>query len=113
MACAQRSRRSIAPGVSIAFASTRSTEPIARAVGAASGGGSAGYVSPERLAGEPASPRDDVYGFGRALEDVLDALGDPGGLGAIVARCLAPAAERPANGDALLDLVAGARKTRA
>ena len=31
--------------------------------------GSLGYVSPERLAGRASDPRDDVYGFGRVLED--------------------------------------------
>ena len=35
--------------------------------------GSLGYVSPERLAGRASDPRDDVYGFGRVLEDALDA----------------------------------------
>jgi serine/threonine-protein kinase len=38
--------------------------------------GSLGYVSPERLAGRPSSPLDDIYGFGRILEDALDILGD-------------------------------------
>lgn len=47
---------------------------LARAAGAASGGGSPGYLSPERLAGRAADPRDDVYGFGRILEDVLHRL---------------------------------------
>lgn len=28
-------------------------------------------MSPERLAGRVCEPRDDVYGFGRLLEDVL------------------------------------------
>jgi serine/threonine-protein kinase len=56
---------------------------IARRVGSPSeGGGSAGYLSPERLAGRPADPRDDVYGYGRILEDVihrLEADGQTGG----------------------------------
>ncbi|MBL9025185.1 MAG: protein kinase [Myxococcales bacterium] len=81
---------------------------IARAIGADGGGGSAGYLSPERLAGAPASPKDDVYGYGRALEDALDALGESQpSLGALVARCLAPAVERPDDGDALCALFAG------
>jgi serine/threonine-protein kinase len=50
---------------------------IARRVGEPSPPGSLGYVSPERLKGRPSDPRDDVYGFGRLLEDVLDAMGDP------------------------------------
>jgi serine/threonine protein kinase len=47
---------------------------IARRAGEASPPGSMGYVSPERLAKRPADFRDDVYAFGRILEDVLDAL---------------------------------------
>ena len=49
---------------------------IARRAGEASPPGSIGYVSPERLAKKPADFRDDVYAFGRVLEDVLDAVGD-------------------------------------
>ncbi len=48
---------------------------IARPIGQPSPPGSMGYVSPERLAKKPADYRDDVYGFGRVLEDVLDAVG--------------------------------------
>jgi serine/threonine-protein kinase len=80
---------------------------IARPIGAISAGGSAGYVAPERLGGEAASPADDVYGFGRILEDVLDHA--PENLRArwepLVLRCLAPAAERPMDGAALLELL--------
>jgi serine/threonine-protein kinase len=51
---------------------------IARRAGEPSPPGSLGYVSPERLAGRPSDPRDDVYGFGRVLEDALDvAQADP------------------------------------
>jgi len=46
----------------------------ARRAGDPTTSGSFGYISPERLAGRPADPRDDVYGFGRLLEDVLHAL---------------------------------------
>jgi len=46
----------------------------ARRAGEATTPGSFGYVSPERLAGRAADPRDDVYGFGRLLEDVLHGL---------------------------------------
>ncbi len=87
---------------------------IARRMGnageAGEGGGSAGYVSPERLAGRSADPRDDVYGFGRILEDVLhraDASGlaaaedDP--FRALALRCIGTDAERPADGRELLD----------
>ena len=48
---------------------------IARRAGEPSPAGSMGYVSPERLAKRPADFRDDVYAFGRVLEDVLDAVG--------------------------------------
>ncbi len=48
----------------------------ARRAGEPSPPGSLGYVSPERLAGRPSDPRDDVYGFGRVLEDVLEAFAD-------------------------------------
>jgi serine/threonine-protein kinase len=44
----------------------------ARREGEPSPPGSLGYVSPERLAGRPSEPRDDVYSFGRVLEDALD-----------------------------------------
>ncbi len=52
---------------------------IARPIGAPDeGGGSAGYLSPERLAGRPSDPRDDVYGYGRVLEDVIHRLDEAG-----------------------------------
>ncbi|MEJ7728922.1 MAG: protein kinase [Polyangiaceae bacterium] len=44
---------------------------IARPRGAPSEGGSPGYLSPERLGGRASDPRDDVYAYGRVLEDVL------------------------------------------
>ncbi|NUO54886.1 MAG: serine/threonine protein kinase [Polyangiaceae bacterium] len=83
---------------------------IARPAGSPGAGGSAGYVAPERLAGAPASPADDVYGFGRTLEDVLDALQvERADLAAVVAACLAPAAERPKDADELLALLSESR----
>ncbi len=52
---------------------------IARPSGAlGEGGGSVGYLSPERLAGRPSDPRDDVYGYGRILEDVIHRLEEAG-----------------------------------
>ncbi len=78
---------------------------IARRAGEASPGGSLGYVSPERIAGHVADPRDDVYGFGRVIEDVLDMTDDPIILGRwrpMVAVCTGPAEQRPADGRALL-----------
>jgi serine/threonine-protein kinase len=46
----------------------------ARRIGEPSPPGSLGYVSPERLAGRPSSPRDDVYAFGRVLQEALDVI---------------------------------------
>jgi serine/threonine-protein kinase len=43
----------------------------ARRAGEPSPPGSLGYVSPERLSGRASSPLDDIYGFGRILEDAL------------------------------------------
>ena len=85
----------------------------ARRAGEPSPPGSLGYVSPERLAGRASDVRDDVYGFGRILEDVLDALDTVGALGALdaeraarwrplVAACVGPDAARPADARALL-----------
>jgi hypothetical protein len=81
---------------------------IARAAGAPSAGGSAGYVSPERLCGALASPLDDVYGFGRTVEDVLAAAeveASPG-LAALVRDCVGPAATRPSSGAQLVERLA-------
>ncbi len=70
--------------------------------------GSMGYVSPERIAGRPSDPRDDVFGFGRVLEDVLDALAESGGAAAaarwrpIAAACVGPDDARPADARDLL-----------
>lgn len=80
---------------------------ITRPRGAPSEGGSPGYVSPERLAGKALDPRDDVYAFGRVLEDVLQRLasgqtaapaGDLGPWQAVAVACLGPAEGRPADG---------------
>ena len=77
--------------------------------------GTPGYLSPERLAGGAADPRDDVYAFGRVIEDVLAAREDaalaPEVLTAsedearrwarLALSCLAPAEERPENATAV------------
>lgn len=74
---------------------------IARRLGEASPRGSMGYVSPERMAGRGADLRDDVYGFGRILEDVLDTrmLGESQEtkLRPIAKACTGPDADRPAH----------------
>lgn len=78
---------------------------IARPIDAAGGGGSPGYLSPERLGGAPAAPSDDVYGYGRIAEDLLLALGPREGLAPLrrlVALCLGPLEARPASGELLL-----------
>ena len=85
------------------------TEPLltdfgtARRRGEPSPPGSLGFVSPERLAGRASDPRDDVYGFGRILEedaDATSAAADPF-FRALAAACTGPDAERPADGQAL------------
>jgi serine/threonine-protein kinase len=77
---------------------------ISRVAGAPGGGGSAGFVSPERLAGGAASPADDVYGFGRIVEDVLShGAGSSPELDRLVTRCLGPLERRPPDGAALVE----------
>jgi serine/threonine-protein kinase len=93
---------------------------IARLRGEPSVGGSPGYVSPERLAGRPSDPRDDVYGFGRILEDVIHRIDAASGAvpsasppslpedqeltawREVTMRCLGPDEGRPADGADLL-----------
>ena len=73
---------------------------IARRAGQPSPPGSMGYVSPERLAKRPADFRDDVYAFGRILEDVLDALGterERARFRALAKLCTGQAEARPAH----------------
>ena len=78
---------------------------LARAIGQPQTAGSAGYVSPERAAGEPASAGDDVYGVGRLLEDVIAAgwAGDEAeSLRMVSAQCLAPKGRRLPDARAVL-----------
>jgi eukaryotic-like serine/threonine-protein kinase len=80
----------------------------ARRAGEPSPPGSLGYVSPERLSGRPSNPRDDVFGFGRILEDALVALHDVADLvqanlwREIAAACTGPDSGRPSDARALL-----------
>jgi len=71
---------------------------IATAQGSPPVGGSRGYLSPERLAGKALTPSDDVYAFGRIIEDVVQQLPlaekDPV-VQTLITRCLAPEHERP------------------
>ncbi|MGH7329911.1 MAG: serine/threonine-protein kinase, partial [Polyangiaceae bacterium] len=73
---------------------------IAQKIGATAAPGSMGFVSPERLAGEPASASDDVYGFGRVIEEAL-AMGEDASWSKVAAACLTAKATRPADGAAL------------
>jgi serine/threonine-protein kinase len=77
---------------------------LARPIGSPADGGSAGYLSPERLAGRASHPRDDVYGFGRVLEDVIHRLDVPvdDPFRALALACLGPDDERPADGAELV-----------
>jgi hypothetical protein len=80
----------------------------ARRFGEPSPPGSFGYVSPERLAGRPSDPRDDVYGFGRILEDALDTpspLEADAGWRALSATCTGSDTGRPPSGSHLVELV--------
>ncbi len=76
----------------------------ARRAGEPSPPGSLGYVSPERLGGRPSDPSDDVYGFGRVLEEALDALDEPfaRAWGGLARACAGPAETRPRSGAELL-----------
>jgi serine/threonine-protein kinase len=78
---------------------------IARRIGEPAPRGSMGYMSPERLAGRPSDPRDDIYGFGRLLEDVLAHVKDGvtnQRFGLVAAACVGADNARPTDGRALL-----------
>ena len=77
----------------------------ARRRGEASPPGSLGFVAPERLAGRASDPRDDVYGFGRILQEAFEAPGaaEPGpAWRALAALCAGPDAGRPEDGQTLV-----------
>jgi serine/threonine-protein kinase len=78
----------------------------ARRMGEPSPPGSLGYVSPERIAGRASDPRDDVYGFGRVLEDVLGRVGphDEAWRRLAVA-CVGPDDQRPRDGETVRRLL--------
>lgn len=81
----------------------------ARRIGEPSPPGSMGYVSPERLAGRASDPRDDVYGYGRVVEDALRAIGGIGEANRtwrqLWLSCTGPDAGRPLDGGALVSLI--------
>jgi tRNA A-37 threonylcarbamoyl transferase component Bud32 len=80
----------------------------ARRAGEPSPPGSLGYVSPERLSGRAGNPRDDVFGFGRILEDALLVVDQRTDLvrssvwREIAAACTGPDGGRPNDARALL-----------
>ncbi len=77
----------------------------ARRQGEASPPGSLGFVAPERLAGRASDPRDDVYGFGRILQEAFEAPGaaEPGpAWRALASLCTGPDAGRPQDGQTLV-----------
>lgn len=77
----------------------------ARRVGEPSPPGSLGYVSPERMKGRASDPRDDVYGFGRLIEDALEVIDDARIVAPwrrLAAACSGPDDARPADGAALV-----------
>jgi eukaryotic-like serine/threonine-protein kinase len=80
----------------------------ARRIGEPPPPGSLGYISPERMRGRPSDPRDDVYGFGRILEDVLDVVGDARATARyrpLATACTGPDQARPEVGATLLDWI--------
>ncbi|AKV03909.1 putative serine/threonine protein kinase [Labilithrix luteola] len=77
----------------------------AKKIGEPSPPGSLGYVSPERMAGRASEPRDDVYGFGRVLEDVLHVVTDESiarRFRSFASACTGPDSGRPMDGRALV-----------
>jgi serine/threonine-protein kinase len=80
----------------------------ARRRGEASPPGSLGYVSPERLSGRPSDPRDDVYGFGRVLEDAFATQdrADVTRWRDLASACVGPSDDRPADGAAVVARIA-------
>jgi serine/threonine-protein kinase len=75
---------------------------LARPFGDPATAGSAGYVSPERLAGSPCDARDDVFAIGRMLEELISASATLAPLGSLAAACTGVLASRPLNAGAVL-----------
>jgi serine/threonine-protein kinase len=77
----------------------------ARRIGEPSPPGSLGYISPERMKGRASDPRDDIYGYGRVLEDALEVVNDERIIARyrpLAAACAGPDVGRPSNGSALV-----------
>lgn len=80
----------------------------ARRRGEPSPPGSLGYVSPERLAGRASDTRDDVYGYGRVLEDALDVVVDDPRLAMwrlVAGHCTGRDGARPSDGAGVVPLI--------
>ena len=81
---------------------------IARREGEPSPSGSLGYVSPERLAGRASHVADDIYGYGRVIEDALDVVADDPKLRVwrlVAALCTGPDAQRPSLAAGVVPLI--------
>lgn len=85
---------------------------LAHRAGEQAGGGSRGYLSPERIAGAALTPADDVYALGRLMEDALGALATRRREGsadhrlrAVSRQCLQPADRRPPDATAFIALL--------
>jgi hypothetical protein len=81
---------------------------IARREGEPSPPGSLGYVSPERLAGRASDTRDDVYGYGRVIEDALDVVTDGPRIElwrVVAALCTGHDARRPFHAAGIVSLI--------
>jgi serine/threonine-protein kinase len=77
----------------------------ARRAGEPSPPGSLGYISPERMKGRPSDARDDVYGFGRILEDALEVITDTHVIARfrpLASACTGADEGRPSNAGALV-----------
>jgi eukaryotic-like serine/threonine-protein kinase len=77
---------------------------IAVPCGSATLGGSAGYLSPERLEGKALTPSDDVYALGRVIEDVLGGADDRR-MRRIAGACLASKGQRPRDAGEVLQIM--------
>ncbi|MGZ3418398.1 MAG: serine/threonine-protein kinase [Polyangiales bacterium] len=71
---------------------------LARPIGEPATPGSAGYVSPERMAGAPCDPRDDVFAVGKILNELH-------AHAAAARACLLPAGQRPATASDVIALL--------
>lgn len=81
---------------------------IAVARGSTSLGGSTGFLSPERLAGRPLAASDDIYGFGRIIEEitaVVPADDEARWFRDLAERCMSKEGLRPADASGLLELL--------